>query len=34
MRAALRAESEGEENPLDYLRDEIGEYPALGRGRP
>jgi hypothetical protein len=34
MRAALAAEHDGEENPLQYLRDEIGDYPAPGRGRP
>ena len=34
MRAALAAESDGEANPLEYLRDEIGDYPAPDRGRP
>jgi hypothetical protein len=28
MRAALRAESDGEPEPLAYIRDEIGDYPA------
>jgi uncharacterized small protein (DUF1192 family) len=34
MRAALRAEYDGEASPLDYLRDEIGDYPPPDRGRP
>lgn len=34
MHAALRAAHDGEENPLEYLRDEIGDYPPPDRGRP
>jgi hypothetical protein len=34
MRAALRAERDGEPDPLEYLRDEIGDYPAPDGGRP
>jgi hypothetical protein len=32
MRAALRADSEGEIDPLSYLRDEIGDYPGGAHG--
>jgi hypothetical protein len=34
MRAALRADADGEADPLAYLRDEIGDYPAPDGGRP
>jgi hypothetical protein len=33
MRAALGADADGEADPLAYIRDEIGEYSAPGRGR-
>jgi hypothetical protein len=33
MRAALRAEAEGDPDPLGYLRDEIGDYPPGYGGR-
>jgi hypothetical protein len=33
MRAALGADADGEADPLAYIRDEIGEYLAPGRGR-
>ena len=32
MRAALRAHSDGEPDPLSYLRDEIGNYPGGTHG--
>lgn len=32
MQAALRAESDGEIDPLSYLRDEIGDYPGGAHG--
>jgi hypothetical protein len=32
MRAALRAHSDGESDPLSYLRDEIGNYPGGAHG--
>ena len=34
IRAALGAHADGEPDPLAYLRDEIGDYPAPGGGRP
>jgi hypothetical protein len=34
MRAALSADADGEADPLQYLRDEIGDYPAPDGGRP
>ena len=33
MRAALGAAADGEADPLAYLRDEIGDYPAGGGRR-
>jgi hypothetical protein len=33
MRAALGAAADGEPDPLAYLRDEIGDYPAGGSRR-
>lgn len=32
MRAALSAHSDGESDPLAYLRDEIGDYPGGAHG--
>ncbi len=33
MRAALRAEADCDPYPLDFLRDEIGDYPPPAGGR-